>query len=48
MFVVTINNIDSSCHSLLGDAQAQQERFEAKGATNVAIVEKDTFAPTFD
>ena len=45
MFIVTINSLDRSSHTLLVDAQVQLARFEALGETNVAIVEKDSYNP---
>lgn len=45
MFVVTIDGVDSSAHTLEVDAEAQKTRFEAAGASNVVIVEKDTYEP---
>ena len=47
MFVVTINSIDRSCHTQECDALAQKQRFIASGELeeNIAIVEKDTYAP---
>jgi hypothetical protein len=45
MFVITIDGIDRSYHSLSVDADEQKTRFEEAGSTNVLIVEKDTFEP---
>lgn len=45
MFVVQINNVDASRHTLESDAQAQKTRFENLGMSNVTITEKDTFEP---
>lgn len=45
MFVITINDIDSSCHTKLEDANVQKARFENLGETNVVVVEKDTYEP---
>lgn len=45
MFVIKINGVDSSCHTLQVDAEAQQQRFIDGGATNIEIVETDTFNP---
>lgn len=45
MFIITINGVDSSSHTLEIDAQIQKQRFEDSGATNVVIEEKNTFNP---
>jgi hypothetical protein len=45
MFVVLIEGVDSSSHTLEIDAQVQKQRFEDNGATTVTIEEKDTFEP---
>lgn len=46
MFVVTIDGVEASRHTLLVDAETQKLRFEENGAINVVIIEKDTFTPT--
>lgn len=48
MFIVLIDGVDTSCHSLEVDAQAQKTRFENAGASNVTIEERDTFSPPQD
>ena len=47
MFIITINDIDSSCHTLSVDAIAQKQRLIDLGVaeSSIAIVEKDTFEP---
>jgi len=41
MFIVQINSVDASAHTLEVDAQRQKAMLESQGETNVAIVEKD-------
>jgi len=47
MFIVQINEIDSSCHTQECDALTQKDRFIASGVSeeNIVVVEKDTFEP---
>lgn len=45
MYIVTINGVDSSCHTLEVDAVAQKQRYEADGRTNVVVESKATFSP---
>jgi len=47
MFIVQINEIDSSCHTQECDALDQKQRFINSGTLeeDIAIVEKDTFEP---
>lgn len=45
MFVVLINGVDASHHTLEVDAEAQKALFEDAGASPVTIEEKDTFSP---
>lgn len=47
MWVLKINNVDSSCHSLESDADAQKQRFIDLGTleTDIEVVETDTFNP---
>jgi len=47
MFIIQINEVDSSCHTQECDALVQKQRFIASGELeeNIAIVEKDTYAP---
>jgi hypothetical protein len=45
MFIVRINEVDSSCHTQECDALVQKQRFIDSGISveNIEIVEKDTF-----
>ena len=45
MFVVMIAGVDVSSHTLEIDAQVHKQRLEDRGATDVTIVEKNTFSP---
>jgi hypothetical protein len=47
MFVIIINEIDSSCHTQECDALVQKQRFIDSGVLeeDIAIIEKDTFEP---
>ena len=47
MFIVTINGLDSSCHTLELDAQAQRQRYIDSGISEaiVGIIEKNNFEP---
>jgi hypothetical protein len=45
MFIVTINSVDSSEHTLLVDANDQKARFESEGKENIEVIEKSTFNP---
>jgi len=47
MFVIKINDVDSSAHTLSGDADAQKARFIANGIAeeDIEIVEQDSFNP---
>jgi hypothetical protein len=48
MFIVQINEVDSSCHTQECDATTQKQLFINSGISEetVIIVEKDTFEPT--
>lgn len=47
MFIIQINEIDSSCHTQGCDAITQKQRFVNSGISEeiIEIVEKDTFEP---
>jgi len=47
MFIIQINEIDSSCHTQECDALVQKQRYLDSGISeeDIEIVEKDTFAP---
>lgn len=47
MFVIQINEIDSSCHTHECDALIQKQRFIDSGVSSedIEIIEKDTFNP---
>jgi hypothetical protein len=47
MFVITVNNIDASCHTKQADALVQKARLIAQGKveSTIQIVEKATFSP---
>lgn len=47
MFVVKIESVDRSCHTLSTDAEAQKARFIASGIAeeDIEIVEQETFNP---
>jgi len=42
MFIVQVNSIDVSSHTLEVDAQRQKVMLESRGETSVEIVEKDS------
>lgn len=47
MFVVKINGVDRSCHTLSSDADAQKARFIANGVAeeDTEIAEQESFNP---
>lgn len=45
MYIVQINLIDSSCHTLQIDAEVQKQRFLDSGEVSIEIIENDTFNP---
>lgn len=45
MFIVQINSVDTSRHTLEIDAEAQKQRYLDQGHSDIEIVEKDTFEP---
>lgn len=45
MFIVVINNIDYSCHTLETDAQIQKQLFLDRNYVDVIVEEKETFNP---
>jgi len=49
MFIIQINEVDSSCHTQEIDANIQKQRFIDSGVSesDISIVEKDTFEPPF-
>jgi hypothetical protein len=47
MFIIQINEVDSSCHTQECDALVQKQRFIDSGISEeiIEIVEKNTFEP---